>query len=60
QVTPATLETAGAVAAGLSRQAPTLVVIGPVLALRDVLAPLQQASPMTVLAPRSHPHSATA
>ena len=44
----ATLATAGAVAATLPRQAPTLLVIGRTLALRAVLAPLLQAAPMTL------------
>lgn len=47
RITQATLATAGAVAASLPRGAPTLIVIGPVLALRDVLAPLLLAAPMT-------------
>ncbi|MGH7044176.1 MAG: uroporphyrinogen-III C-methyltransferase [Acetobacteraceae bacterium] len=51
RVTYATLATAGAVAAALPRAAPTLIVIGPVLALGEVLAPLLQAAPMT-LAPQ--------
>jgi uroporphyrin-III C-methyltransferase len=46
RVTIATLATAGAVAADLPKSLPTLIVIGPVLALRDVLAPLQQTRPM--------------
>ena len=54
QVTQATLATAGAVAAGLNQHAPTLIVIGPVLALRDMLSPLQQVAPMTLApAPRA-------
>jgi uroporphyrin-III C-methyltransferase len=48
RVTVATLGTAGAVAAGLDQHAPTLIVVGPVLALRDMIAPLQQATPMTL------------
>lgn len=48
RVTPATLGTAGAVAARLDRHAPTLIVVGPVLALRDMIAPLQQVAPMTL------------
>ena len=48
RVTLATLATAGAVAAGLDRHAPTLIVAGPVLALRDMIAPLQQGMPMTL------------
>jgi len=51
RLTHATLATAGAVAATLPRGAPTLIVIGPVLALHAVLAPLLQAAPMTA-APR--------
>ena len=47
-VTIATLATAGAVAVELPHSAPTLIVIGPVVALRDVLAPLE-ATPMTLL-----------
>lgn len=47
-VTLATLATAGAVAAQLDRHAPTLVVVGPAIALRDMIAPLQQVTPMTV------------
>lgn len=57
RVTIATLATAGAVAAGLPLAVPTLIVIGPVLALRDVLAPLQQTHPM---AAHSAPTLATA
>ena len=48
RVTVATLATAGAVAASLDRHAPTLIVAGPVLVLRDMIAPLQQAAPMTL------------
>jgi uroporphyrin-III C-methyltransferase len=48
RVTQATLSTAGAVAASLDRHAPTLIVVGPVLALRDMIAPLQQVAPMTL------------
>jgi uroporphyrin-III C-methyltransferase len=47
-VTEATLTTAGAVAATLDRHRPTLIVIGPVLALRPMIAPLLQATPMTL------------
>ena len=57
RLTRATLATAAAVAAALPRTAPTLIVIGPVLALRDVLAPLLQATPMTA-APRQARRSA--
>jgi uroporphyrin-III C-methyltransferase len=48
RVTPATVGTAGEVAAQLDHHAPTLVIVGPVLALRDMIAPLQQATPMTL------------
>jgi uroporphyrin-III C-methyltransferase len=54
-VTLATLGTAAAVAATLSTRQPTLIVIGPVVALRDMLLPLQQAAPMTL-----HPESLSA
>jgi len=49
RVTLASLATAGAVASELPRRAPTLIVIGPVLALRAVLAPLQQVAPMSAV-----------
>jgi len=49
-VTAATLATAAAEAAQLDVHLPTLIVIGPVLALRDMITPLQQAEPM-MLAP---------
>ncbi len=42
----ATLGTAAQVAASIPRHAPTLLVAGPTLALRDLLTPLQQAAPM--------------
>jgi uroporphyrin-III C-methyltransferase len=48
RVIEATLATAGAVAARLDPHAPTLIVAGPVLALRAMIAPLQQATPMTL------------
>jgi siroheme synthase len=48
RVTLATLASAGAAAARLDPHAPTLIVVGPVLALRDMIAPLQQAAPMTL------------
>jgi len=51
RVTLARLDTAGAVAAALPVARPTLIVIGPVVALRDVLAPLQHADPMSLAAP---------
>ncbi len=50
RVTMATLATAGEVATRLPAR-PTLIVVGPVLALRDVLAPLQQTQPMAAAAP---------
>jgi uroporphyrin-III C-methyltransferase len=48
RVTLATLATAGAVAERLDRHAPTLIVVGPVLALRDMIVPMQQSTPMTL------------
>ena len=48
-VTLATLDTAASVAATLSPNDPTLIVVGSVVALRDVLRPLQQAAPATML-----------
>jgi uroporphyrin-III C-methyltransferase len=54
-----TLASAGAVAADLPRRAPTLIVVGLVLALREVLAPLQQIAPMTA-APMPEPTVAVA
>jgi uroporphyrin-III C-methyltransferase len=48
RVTQATLSTAGIVAARLDQHAPTLIIVGPVLALRDMIAPLQQVAPMTL------------
>jgi uroporphyrin-III C-methyltransferase len=59
RVTLASLSTAGAVASDLPRHAPTLIVIGPVLALREVLAPLQQIAPM-MAAPIPEPSLAVA
>jgi uroporphyrin-III C-methyltransferase len=44
-----TLDTAASVAATLSPDDPTLIVIGPVVALRDMLRPLQQTTPLTML-----------
>jgi uroporphyrin-III C-methyltransferase len=46
RVATATLATAGAAASKFITGAPTLIVVGPSLALRDVLAPLQQITPM--------------
>lgn len=48
-VTLATLDTAPSVAATLSPDDPTLIVVGPVVALRDMLRPLQQTAPVTML-----------
>jgi uroporphyrin-III C-methyltransferase len=48
-VTLASLDTAASVAATLSPDDPTLIVVGSVVALRDVLRPLQQAAPATML-----------
>lgn len=48
RVSLATLGTAGTVAATLPTHSPTLIVIGPVVALRDMLLPLQQTAPMTL------------
>ncbi len=56
RVTLATLSTAGAAAARLDRHAPTLIVVGPVLALREMIAPLQQVTPMTL---EQAPYAAT-
>jgi uroporphyrin-III C-methyltransferase len=54
RVTLATLATAGEIAQRLDRHAPTLVIVGPVLALRDMIAPLQQVTAMTLeQAPRA-------
>jgi len=52
RVTAATLATADAAAAALDPHAPTLIVIGPVLALRDMITPLQQADPVTLVPTR--------
>jgi uroporphyrin-III C-methyltransferase len=46
RVTQATLGTAAMIAADLPAGSPTLIVVGPSLALRDALAPLQQTAPM--------------
>ena len=54
RITLATLATAGASATGLDHHAATLIVVGPVLALRNMISPLQQAAPMTLApAPRA-------
>ncbi len=45
----ATLATAGAIAATLPRAAPSLIVVGPVVAFHDLFAPLLAATPMTAL-----------
>jgi uroporphyrin-III C-methyltransferase len=52
RVTVATLASTDAVANTLDRSRPTLIVIGPVMALRPMIVPLLQATPMT-LAPDS-------
>lgn len=44
----ATLDTAATVAAGLPAGGATLIVVGPVLAVRDLIAPLHQTTPMAV------------
>ena len=49
RVREATLATAADCAATLDHSAPTLIVVGPVLALRDLILPLQDTAPMTVL-----------
>jgi uroporphyrin-III C-methyltransferase len=46
-----TLETAGADAARIPAGAPTLILVGPVVALRPLLADWQQTAPMTLAAP---------
>ena len=46
-VTLATLDTAGAVAESLDQHAPTLIVVGPVLALRGMISPWLLTDPMT-------------
>jgi siroheme synthase len=48
RVTLATLGTAADVASRPNAEAPTLIVIGPVLTLRTMIAPLQEAAPMTL------------
>lgn len=49
RVRMATLATMADAAAHVPAGAPTLLVVGPVLALRPLLAPLQQTGPMTAL-----------
>ncbi|MBV9756070.1 MAG: uroporphyrinogen-III C-methyltransferase [Alphaproteobacteria bacterium] len=51
QVATATLATAGEAAAAIPAGAPTLLVIGPVVALRDMLAACQQTEPMRLTPP---------
>src|SRR5579883_478223 len=51
RVAVATIGTAAEVAERLDRASPTLIVVGPSLALRDVLAPLQQIAPMRLAEP---------
>ena len=48
RVTMATLSSTGAIAAGLDQHAPTLLVAGPVLALRSMVAPWLMTAPMTL------------
>ena len=45
----ATLASTGAIAATLPRAAPSLIVVGPVVAFHELFAPLLAASPMTAL-----------
>lgn len=59
RVHEASLAAAADVAATLDRGAPTLIVIGPVLALRRLIAPMQDAAPMSVR-PVSAPQAAGA
>lgn len=47
-VTLATLDTAATVVVTLSPDDPTLIVVGPVVALREMLGPLQQTAPVTM------------
>jgi uroporphyrin-III C-methyltransferase len=58
QVTEATLATAGEVAASLDRHRPTLIVVGPVLTLRSMIAPLLQTTPMTLTPDSMSEHGA--
>jgi uroporphyrin-III C-methyltransferase len=58
RVVIASLATAARAAETLPPSAPTVVAIGPVVALRDLLAGWQQAEPMTVLAPPATPEPA--
>lgn len=51
QIRTATLATAAEAAAAVPGDAPTLMVIGPVVALRDALAAWQQTEPMRLTAP---------
>ena len=44
----ATLATAAVAADAIDHRAPTLFIVGPVLALREIIAPLQQTDPMTL------------
>jgi uroporphyrin-III C-methyltransferase len=50
QVRLATLGSAAAAAEQISRTAATLIVVGPVVALREMLAPWQDTTPMIPLA----------
>ena len=51
RVRRATLAEAGAVAAGIPQEDPTLIVIGPTVGLSDLLGPLNEAGPMRLVLP---------
>jgi hypothetical protein len=53
-----TLATAAGAIAAIPAGAPTLILVGPVIALRPLLADWQQTEPMTIAAPQ--PARATA
>ncbi|HUA78290.1 MAG TPA: uroporphyrinogen-III C-methyltransferase [Acetobacteraceae bacterium] len=46
-----TLANAGAVAARIPRQEPTLIILGPTVGLSDLLGPLHEAAPMRLIPP---------
>ena len=46
RITLTTLSMAGTIAATLNRQCPTLILAGPVVALRELIAPAQDATPV--------------
>jgi uroporphyrin-III C-methyltransferase len=54
-----TLATAGADVAGIPAGAPTLILVGPVIALRPLLADWQQTEPMTVEVPLTEQNRGT-